>query len=158
MPQSPLDRGFTLVELLVTITLLGGMMTIAISGWAGWARASEQSGTARELQSAMRQAHQRAVTDGRAMCVQFDTDDDTYTVFRGACDDTARTKLLGPFETGSARVRISTPSFTGSSEPAGATFYARGTATPGSVKVTLDGSTKTYTLRVDGLTGRVSLS
>ena len=47
-------------------------MAFAVSGWSAWARSSEQSGTARELQSLMRQTQQRAVTEGRAMCVQFE--------------------------------------------------------------------------------------
>ena len=71
MSSQDRDSGFTMIELLVTIALLGIMMAIAVSGWSAWAKASRQSGTARELQSVLRQAQVRAVTEGRAVCVAF---------------------------------------------------------------------------------------
>lgn len=151
------DDGFTLIEVLVTISLMGVMMAIAISGWSSWSRASEQSGTARELQSSLRQAQQRAVTEGRATCVQFDVGGNRYSVYRGACSDPAKTLLNGPISTNGAAVHLASPTFSETTTPTGVTFYARGTATPGSVKVTRSGSGKVFTLAVEGLTSRVSL-
>ena len=90
------DSGFTMIELLVTISLLVIMMAIAISGWTSWAKASSQSGTARELQSVMRQAQVRAVTEGRAICVSFRVAQNDYTVYRGACDDTTKVRCSVP--------------------------------------------------------------
>ena len=158
MSQPSRDSGYTLVEVLVVVVLLGVMMAIAVSGWSSWARAREHSGTARELQSLLRSAHQRAVTEGNAMCVQFDTTANRYTVYRGVCADPSREELLGPYETDGGQVRLASPAFTGSTATSGVTFFARGTATPGTVKVTRDGSSKVYTIAVEGLTGRVSLS
>jgi hypothetical protein len=63
--------------------------------------------------------------------------------------------VFGPDEPDSAAVHVTEPLFNSGH---GVTFYARGTATPGQVKVTRDDSTKTYVLHVEGLTGRVSLS
>lgn len=158
MPQPVRDRGVTLIEVLVTVSLVGAMMIIAVSGWASWARASEQSATARELQSLMRQTQQSAVTEGRAMCVQFEVADNQYSVYRGACVDSARTRIRGPVRTGSSNVTLAAPSFPASGVGTGVTFYARGTATPGTVKVTRTGSSRVYTLTVERLTGRVSLT
>ena len=157
MSQPARDSGFTLIEVMVTIALLGIVMAFAVSGWSSWARSSEQSGTARELQSLMRQTQQRAVTEGRAMCVQFEVSSNNYTVYRGACGDTARVRVGGPFTTDGAQVHVASPSFAGTPST-GVTFFARGTATQGTVKVTRTGSSKVYTLAVEGLTGRVSLS
>ena len=93
------------------------------------------------------------------MCVWFDTTDDTYTLYRGACDDPARTELVGPYEMGADVVWVAAPTFTSpSGASAGVTFYARGTAWPGQVAVARDGSPKQYVLKVEGLTGRVSLT
>jgi type II secretion system protein H len=156
--QSARGSGFTLIEVLVTVALLGVMMTFAVFGWSSWARSREQSGTARELQSFMRQAQQRAVTEGRAMCVRFDVGANSYTLFSGACGSTPVVTVRGPVTTGGAEVHITSPVFTGTSVPEGVTFYARGTATPGTVQVTRSDSSKVYTLGVEGLTGRVSLS
>lgn len=153
------DSGFTLVELMVTLALLGLMAAISIGGWRSWAVASEHTGTAREIQSLLRRAHQRAVTEGRATCVQFDAAGSSWTLFRGACDDPARLRLEGPVTADSREVQVASPAFTGpAGTSTGVTFYARGTAWPGEVRVTRTGTSKTYVLKVEGLTGRVSLS
>ena len=148
------DHGFTLIEVLVTVGLASVLMAFAVAGYHRWAIASEQSGTARELQSLLRNTQQRAVTEGTAMCVQFDTAANTYRVVEGTCDDPG-VQLQGPFRTADDRVAIASPSFTAGST--GVTFFARGTASAGSVQVVRDGSTKVYTIDVEGLTGRVSL-
>ena len=155
------DGGFTLIELLVTISLLGAMMAIAVSGWSSWARASEHSGTARELQSVMRQAQQRAVTEGRPMCVELTSGQQSkYRVTRGSCAATTAVVAEGTLP---ARVHLSAPSFTRPGLPpvSGQTnvqFTSRGTGWPGSVNVVRDGSTTTYTLQVEVLTGHVSIT
>ena len=79
------DGGFTLIEVLMAMVLSGLMMALAIAGYSRWAAASAHVGTAREIQTTMRQAQQQAVTEGRATCVWFDVADHTYTVYRGAC-------------------------------------------------------------------------
>ena len=153
------DEGITLVEVLVTISLMSIMMAIAVSGWSAWGRASEHSGTARELQSVMRQAQQRAVTEGRATCVWFDTTANSYSIYRGRCSESSKTLVTGPVPTGHDSIRITDPSFTSAAGTpmAGVTFQGRGTGSPGTVKILRDGSSKVYTIKVEGLTGRVSL-
>lgn len=152
------DSGFTLIELLVAISLMGVMMALAVAGYSSWAKASAHRGTARELQTVMRQAQQQAVTEGRATCVQFDTGANSYTVYRSACDASTRQLLSGPYRTNSDAVRLDAPAFTSPSGTAtGVTFYARGTAWPGEVRVRRDGTGKVYVIQVEGLTGRVSL-
>jgi prepilin-type N-terminal cleavage/methylation domain-containing protein len=147
------DSGFTLVEVLVSIVLIGVLMAIAVGGWSAWARASAHSGTARELQSALRQTQQRAVTEGTAMCVTFTSI--TYTVSRGSCTSSpppAANQVEGPVPAGRG-VQIASGAF-----PLGVTFTARGTSTDGLVTVTRTGSSQVYTLKVEGFTGRVSLA
>lgn len=156
MPQPDRDSGFTLIEVLVTITLMGVMMAIAVSGWSAWSQASAHSGTAREIQSVLRQAQQQAVTEGTSICVQFSESANSYSVLRGSCDGSL-TAIRGPMTPDGNQVSISSPTFSTAS-PSGVTFYARGTATAGTVKVVRSGSSKVYTLKVEGLTGRVQLS
>lgn len=160
------DDGFTLIEVLVTVALLGAAMAIAVAGFSRYSSAHEQQGTARSLQSALRDAQQRAVTEGRAMCVQFA--DTSYTVWRTSCDPATGVKVAGPVATESADVHIDIAA----SETL--TFTPRGTATWSSIEtdplqescghvtalrftVSRDGSDKTYALCVVHLTGRVDL-
>lgn len=161
------DGGFTIVEVMVTVALLGVLMAIAVLGFSHYSNAHEQQGTARSLQSGLRQAQQRAVTEGRAMCVRFTAT--TYSVWRTACTTAAGgTKLEGPTSTESGDVELEL------STPQDLTFTPRGTATwstiasdptvaaCGGVKsfqvlVTRTSSDKSYRLCVAALTGRVDL-
>ena len=152
------DSGFTLIELLVVISLMGVMMAIAVGGWNSWAKASAHSGAAREIQSAMRQAQQQAVTEGRATCFAFDDTADTYSIYRGGCSDASKELVRGPVDL-AAGVHVVSPSFTlAATTTPEVTFASRGTGSPGSVELTRDGSSTVYTLTVDWLTGRVSRS
>jgi len=153
------DTGASLIEVMVALALLGVIMAISVSGWTAWARASEHSGTARHIQSVLRQAQQRAVTEGRSMCVEFDAPSDSFSLYQGSCTDAGKVRVDGPLRTDSPSVHLSSPAFsTGSGTSQGVTFTARGTAWPGEVRVTRNGSTKVYRLTVEGLTGRVGLS
>ncbi|MGY2702099.1 GspH/FimT family pseudopilin [Nocardioides sp. HB32] len=160
------DDGFTLIELLMTMVLMGIVMAIAVAGFSHYSDAHAQEGSARSLQSALRQAQQRAVTEGRAMCVQFTAA--SYTVWRTACDATSGTKLEGPYSLESSKVHLAlapvqsllfTPRGTATwgTITSGATAPGCGNVTSFDVNVTRDGSSKTYQLCVAALTGRVDL-
>lgn len=157
MREHRTDAGSTLIEILVAIGLAGALMAIAVGGYGRWARASEQSGAARELQTQLRNAQQRAITEGTPVCVLFDVAADSYTVYRGECADAGKVRIQGPMTTG-GEVYLVDPLFNGSAVTTGVTFSQRGTATPGSVAVKRAGSSKTYVVAVEELTGRVSLS
>ena len=149
-------EGFTLIELCWTMAIFGILAAISVGGLHKWTQAREHSGTAVAVQSLLREAQQRAVTEGRATCVTFDVAAQAYAMYRGSCDDPARV-LLQSRRPDAGHVRLAAPSFVG---PSGAapevTFKPRGTAWPGSVQVTRAGADKVYTVTVEGLTGRVS--
>jgi type II secretion system protein H len=156
--RRPRDAGFTLTELVVVIGMTGVLMAITVFGYVGWTRASAQDGAASTLQGVLRQAQQRAVSDGWATCVLFDENAGSWTLYRGACGATVST-LEGPREVADG-VRITEATFaaTTGAPTTGVTFSARGTATPGRVRLGREGSDRIVTVTVEGLTGRVTTS
>lgn len=151
------DGGFTLIECAVAITIAGTVAATAVTSMRGWQDAHDHAGTAAQIQGVMREAQQKAVTEGRPMCVDFDTGAQTYNMYRGMCDDVAKVMLQGPIGVQGGKTRITSPSFNGPSGiSTGATFAPRGTAWPGTVRVTRTGATKVWTLALEGLTGRAS--
>lgn len=152
------DPGFTLIEVMVTVALMTSLMTAAVTGWIGWSRASAHDGVAQDIRSVLRQTQQRAVTEASSLCIMFDTGTDTWQLYRGRCDSSTKTALPGHWDTGSTRIHLDSPAFVssvGTSTP-GVTFTSRGTATPGQVRITREGSSAVHVVVVEGLTGRVS--
>ncbi len=146
------ERGFTLIEVLTAMAIMGITLGIVAGGSVSWTRAREQSGTAQQLVSFMRQAQQRALTEATSYCVKFDTSR-TYTMRKGTC---ASAIFRGPAETDSPAVTLA-GSFaqTDGTDAAQVVFTPRGTASPGTVTVARDGRDP-IVVHVEGLTARVS--
>ena len=64
------SRGFTMVELLITIVLIGILTTIATSMMRDWAVSNDANATAAAVESAFEQARQAAVSRGRSVLMQ----------------------------------------------------------------------------------------
>lgn len=152
------DVGFTLIELVVVMIILGILGVFSTTGWLRYQRSVEQRGSAQELVSALRNAQQSAQAEAVTYCVALSTSDRSFTVFKSSCDGSG-TVVKPATTTQSSRVGLSAPLFTQSDGTSASwvSFTPRGSATKGSVKVTRQGSDKTYTVTVEGLTGRVSL-
>lgn len=148
--------GFTLVELCFTMLIFGVLAGIGVTALHRWISGSQQTATTASIEALLRETQQRAVTEGRTLCVDFDLTAQTWSVLRGACTGTGQVRLEGPVRPeGGARVGAAMFA-TGTTTSDGITFYPRGTASPGSLTVTRGGSSRVDTLLVEGLTGRVS--
>ena len=62
---SRVHRGFTLIELMVTITLMGLLLALAAPAMLSWIRNSKIRTTAEGLQSGLRQAQAEALRRSR---------------------------------------------------------------------------------------------
>jgi type II secretion system protein H len=153
------SAGFTMIELLVVMVIIGALSALGTSGWSRYQRTVEHRGSAQEIVSALRNAQQASLAEAVTYCVSFDTSAREYQVFKFTCDGSG-TVASAVDSTQSSRVTLNTASFTQSdgSTANRVSFFPRGSATKGSVQVAREGSTKTYTISVEGLTGRVSLS
>ena len=78
------DRGFTLLETLLVLIIMGVCFGLVAGGALGWTRAREHSGSAQQLVSFLRQAQQRALTEATPYCVTFETAT-TYAMRKGSC-------------------------------------------------------------------------
>lgn len=153
------DQGITLVEILVAMTLVSIISAISLGSFRNWALASAHQGTAEQIVTQMKLAHERAMTEGVSYCVSFNEPAQTYTVSRFDCDAATET-FNGPIRPHDSRISIVGAAFArpdGTRSP-GVTFRPRGSAWPGTVRVTRPGTSKTYTITVEGFTGRVSVA
>lgn len=149
------DGGFTLVELLVSLSLVGVMSGLAVTGWSGYAAASEHSGTRNDVVSALRAANQRALAEAKPYCVTFDVVAGTWSTRRLSCTGDV---IKGPEQVEGKGVTLSNAAFLqpdASTQPQ-VLFTPRGTGSKGSMQISRAGSSKVYVITVEGLTGRVS--
>ena len=153
------NNGYTLIELLVVMVIIGALSALGTSGWSRYQRNVEHRGSAQEIVSALRNAQQASLAEAVTYCVTFDAAARTYQVFKFACGGT-NPPASGVDRTQSSRVTLVSPAFTqlNGSPSNQVSFFPRGSATKGSVKVARAGSTRAYTITVEGLTGRVALS
>lgn len=161
------DAGFTLIEMVVVMSILGTLMSIGTFGFLNWKNTAQQQGTADEVVSALRNASTRAVSEGRTYCMAFAADGRSYTAWRSACSSSTGTQVAAPTRVQGNDVTLATtvpfPSTAAMPSPAPACpaahsclyFYPRGTAIPAQVVVSSTARSKTYTIHVEGLTARV---
>lgn len=165
------DGGFTMLEMIVTLALGSILMATATWGMHSYLVSTRESGTATDVRSALRNAAERSLSEGRTYCVYLQST--KWTLYKYACSGTtpagiAAQKVSGPFAVQDPSITITSVNFPAPS-PASpnqvtncptagkcAYFYPRGNALAGSLKVVRSG--KTYTINVEGLTARVSTS
>lgn len=155
-----MDPGFTLVELLIVTVLMSIIGALSLTALVNYQRAADVEGSADDLVSALRTAAQRSVTEGRTLCMRFDTVAHTYTVYRSTCSAssavaTPARKTRGPAVLNSASFAPAVPARdVCQTSNACAYFYPRGTGSPGQVVVQRPGG-KSITITIEGLTSRV---
>lgn len=155
------DRGFTLIEVMVTMLLSVLVGTTALVGLQSFGRTQDRQGTADEVVSILRTTAQRSLSEGRTYCVALDEGASSWSVWRKDCTTGTRVDTGGKAR-GDAEldaVAFSTPASGGGCPTTGhcVYFFPRGTATPGSLQVAWNGSND-ISVTVEGLSSRVSRS
>lgn len=73
------DRGFTLLELVVTLGLLAIMMAIAVPSTSSWRKNAQYKEAAREVVSLLRRARSFAVQQNQSTTVTIDLSNRKYS-------------------------------------------------------------------------------
>ena len=168
------DRGFTMIEMMVVILIMGVVSAAAVEGFSQYTTAQSESGTALKVLATLRGAAARAQSEGRTYCVSFDTAT-SWSLWRYSCDPSDADYAAGQVvkvdtqqADGSATLgSVSFAAWTGNphdSNPCPAPalgcvdFSLRTTANPGTLTVTRPNSSTVYTVTVVGLTGAASVT
>lgn len=152
------DQGFTVLEMAVAMVMFGVLSGFATTGWLHYTRAHELRSGVDQVTSLLRNAQERSLAEATTYCVSFGTDNRSYTLYKFTCDASG-TMVGSTMKTPSANVLFGSASFTTSdgTQARAVTFTPRGSATPGRLTIRRGEGAKTYTISVEGLTGRVSV-
>jgi type IV fimbrial biogenesis protein FimT len=80
----PPARGFTVLELVVTVTLLGILLVAALPSFGGWTRNAKARSAAEALQNGMRTAQAEAVRRNRQVVFSLTADQPSLTAAAAA--------------------------------------------------------------------------
>jgi prepilin-type N-terminal cleavage/methylation domain-containing protein len=161
------DAGFTLVELLVVITITGILLTLGASALRTYWLTQALEGSAEEIVSQLRQLQQRTDSESHPLVygVRFEVGSSAWTIIRYDPSAALNKCTTDGTRTFSDGVYVSAANFASpsnvnvtdcpNSSQQFVFFYARGTATGGSLTLRHDITSDTETISVLPLTGRV---
>ena len=74
------NRGFTLLELIGSLTILAILMGVAVPATSSWRKSTQNKRVAREVISVLRRARSQAVQQNQACTVTFDLTNRKYSL------------------------------------------------------------------------------
>lgn len=138
--------GYTLLELLVVLTIVAGTLALAPPMFSSAVTANEPRTAARQVMAALRYARSTAVSSRHPVAFTLDLDQRRYQVDGRPAVDLPQT-LAFTLVTAETEVR--------SGGSGAIRFYADGSATGG--RITLGNDASSFRLDVAWLTGRVTM-
>lgn len=138
------ERGFTLLEMLLTLTIIASVAAASTIGLSGRLAQLKVSGAVSEIADTLREGQLKALRTGAQTSLVFDRDARTLTLF-----PEARTKEISDL----VRVSFEVDRAYARAGRAEIVFFADGSSTGG--RVDLVAGARNYEIEVDWLTGLV---
>ncbi|WP_241697633.1 GspH/FimT family pseudopilin [Mariprofundus sp. NF] len=133
------QRGFTLIEVMIVVVIIGVMSTIAIPAFSEWRDRQAVRSATQTLMSHLKQARVTAIAENRSVTIDF-TSTTAYTYDTGACG-TCRNLQMDLTQFGSA-------AFT--AVPTDRTFNSRGTVNFGNMTLQAGAQSNQITINIVG--------
>ena len=75
------DSGFTMVELLIVIAILGVLLAIAVPNYMDYLPKHRASGATRQLFTEMQSSKMKAISENNDYVITFDTSNNSYSIY-----------------------------------------------------------------------------
>lgn len=140
------NKGFTLVELMIVIAIIGILSSVSMYGWLGYQNNVNLKTAAAEVMSDIASCKQLSVSKGCDYIMQFTDGSPTYTITAPTCapPPSTQTKSLTSFGSG---LTVSNTNFTSDR----VNFIPRGTSSFGVITLrNSKNSTATITINITG--------
>lgn len=148
------QTGFTLIEMVATLALLGILLAMATGGMTYYFSAKSLETSARELTSQIREAQALAVATGNSYRLDF-SGSASYTLLRREGSNWVHVRGPISLESG-VQFSLTSPPYFGVDNPGYLDFYAKGTSEGG--QLALEGRFgKKRLLQVEGESVNVSV-
>jgi prepilin-type N-terminal cleavage/methylation domain-containing protein len=142
------SKGFTLIELVIVIAIIGILSAVSIVGWWGYQDNVNLKTAAGEVMSDIASCKQRAISEGIQYCIQFTDGSPNYSINASSCSAPTQTQAKNLTSFGSG-LTISNTNF--NSDQVG--FLPRGTLSSNTGRIVLTNSkhsTATITVQITG--------
>jgi len=136
-------KGFSLIELLFVIVIMGVMMAIALPAYNTWITHNSVNSASSALMAKLKQSRNMAVAQSRSVKLTFDVGTDSFVYDVGACSACKNQTVR--FSQFSSNIQM-TENFGGGS----LTFKSRGTAGAGTITLTNGAYSRAITVNIMG--------
>ena len=143
------SAGFTLVELLVVLAMIALLVALARPMYSAAVPGARVRTETLDLAMSLRQSRNRAISSGRIIAIEFDTEKASYTIGSNIVELPANTELL-------AVRRGANPAQLANDPVVRLEFHPDGSSTGASVE--LSNKAASWQLDVDWLTGRIRVA
>jgi type II secretion system protein H len=147
-----LRKGFTLIELMIVIAIIGILSAVALFGWRGYQDNVNLRTAARDVVTDISACKQRAVSEGVLYCMQFTDGSPNYSINTSSCGAPTQTQAKNLTSFGSG-LTISNTNFNSDQ----VSFLPRGTLTSTGTIVLTNSKNSTATITIN-ITGRAYVS